>query len=784
MQAAPTETTDATMAQAGFDVQADVVDRLGALHMSTRLRDMLLGQDLPNALPLAYVDIRERIVGSQDNAVEIANALADSIRTQMKKDQERIEALETRLQKVLTENERLRLDLNTVEKTLRDALAEDSVRSPVAVSRAQSPQPPPAGTNSGHLVAAPVPVLPQSRAESARTIHFAPESAGPPPVAPSRVDANTSSFRAGPSQPPFHPPPSLPFPFATVPPAPQPVGATAFAPTGMPASQPRATLPFPDVDAYRAPISSEIPATLTLGPPVPGLVPLQTLLEPFRFVVDYRNYRLTNQREEPYQNELESLDKLVTRLKALYPSITLFDGSKPLQLLALLHTLKKGFNSLGVAEAAASRALNFFVTGEAERFYDSQTSPGYLVSGTIRRFTWPHLVDAFLKRYLADDVLQEAYAKVTTIAQKPTESESDYAQRLSTAAQECNHVFTERSLVHHFVNGLRPTTRSVVTEKLRSLPPHEQSDLTVVRRIALAEGTTYRARLKDSVTKTSSTAKAKKMALAITSHPEQCGPGEPSMSPMQVDQPNEMVGPQGFYRTPGSHVPTPPAHPYTPTWVYADSPERSMDVVKRLDTIFLMAEKPMANDTPSAYDDEITKILMKPKEDAPVLTEAQRDLAFSVIPKDVWQLNCWGCRGAGHSLFTCPALTVDQRLFYAYKYYLYKVQASPSLANLYKDRLRERRAGSKPHQQGEYRPGRYDKHYAAHRGQAAPRTIQRRDDRRDYRSSNTKRSVFALPEDGVPPQGEEQLTDVAVEDTVPRTADPEPGTAEKAPGHA
>ena len=203
MQAAPTETTDATMAQAGFDVQADLVDRLGAQHMSTRLREMLLGQDLPNALPLAYVDIRERIVGSQDNAVEIANALADSIKTQMKKDQERVEALETRLQKVLTENERLRLDLNTVDKTLRDALAEDSVRSPVAVSRAQSPQTPPAGTNSGHLVAALVPIFPQARAESARTIHLAQQSAGAAPVAPSRVDANTNSSRAGPSQPPL-----------------------------------------------------------------------------------------------------------------------------------------------------------------------------------------------------------------------------------------------------------------------------------------------------------------------------------------------------------------------------------------------------------------------------------------------------------------------------------------------------------------------------------------------------------------------------------------------------
>ena len=96
----------------------------------------------------------------------------------------------------------------------------------------------------------------------------------------------------------------------------------------------------------------------------------------------------------------------------------------------------------------------------------------------------------------------------------------------------------------------------------------------------------------------------------------------------------------------------------------------------------------------------------------------------------------------------------------------YRRPAIVLLANLYKDRLRDRRAGNKPHQQGEYRPSRYDKHYAAHRGQAAPRTIQRRDDRHDYRSSNTKRSVFALPKDGVPSQGEEQITDFAAEDTV------------------
>lgn len=96
-------------------------------------------------------------------------------------------------------------------------------------------------------------------------------------------------------------------------------------------------------------------------------------------------------------------------------------------------------------------------------------------------------MDAYLKRYLSDDVLPIAYEKVTTIAQKYEENEADYALGLTSAAQECKLVFTKRALVHHFVNGLLPTTRAIVTGKLRSLPMTEQSDLKIVRRFALAE---------------------------------------------------------------------------------------------------------------------------------------------------------------------------------------------------------------------------------------------------------------------------------------------------------
>ena len=765
--AAPSETTDAEMAKAEFTPQADVVDQLGALDMSRRLRDMLLGHDLPNALPLAYSDLRTRIDGSREEAVAVANSLAESLRITMKHVQEHLEAIATRLQRVHTENERLRLELNTLKRTVAEALDGGTLRPPPAPVSAgpSAPQPStlPAGTNSGPWATAPVPLY-QSPASAgpSRNVSFAP-SVVAETIPATRADASVQSSRAAPFPAPTT---SLPYPFA--PPSraePLPPGPLSY---GQPtAARPARHLPYPDVEAYRQPSSSDLPATLTAGPEVPGLTPMMTLLEPFRFVVDYRTYRLTNQREEPYQNELENLDGVVNRTKKLYPSMVNFDGGKPLRLLGLFHTLKKAFNALGVSEAAAARALNFFVTGEAERFYDSQTSPGYLASGAARRYTWPHLVDAFLKRYLSDDALHESYAKVTHIAQKPGENEADFANRLSTAAQECNNVFTERALVHHYVNGLRPTTRSIVSEKLRSLPVQEQCDLTVVRRVALAEGNTYRARLKETG------AKPKRLTLAVTETTPP-GPARPHAPPQPPVPPHMPAA----YRTPGSHVPTPPAEPYTPTWAYDESPQRSLDIVKRLDTIFIMVDKNFQAGH-AGHDDELQRLINKPKEEAPVLTQEQRELAYSVIPADVWQLNCWGCREAGHSLFACPTLTPDQRLFYAYKYYLYKVQSDPSLAEFYKERLRERRTGITAKPKDGYRPGRYDQHYAANRNRGTTRPTVPRPARRVDR--RPRGGVYFADENAAITLEE---AEIAVPEMAPTDQGPESPEMENAPDRA
>ena len=70
--------------------------------------------------------------------------------------------------------------------------------------------------------------------------------------------------------------------------------------------------------------------------------------------------------------------------------------------------------------------------------------------------------------------------------------------------------------------------------------------------------------------------------------------------------------------------------------------------------------------------------------DLPKLKDDQLRQALSAIPTDYWLLKCWTCRGAGHSAFTCPYLTMEQRLFFAYCFYRHQVETDPKLVEWFK----------------------------------------------------------------------------------------------------
>ena len=98
------------------------------------------------------------------------------------------------------------------------------------------------------------------------------------------------------------------------------------------------------------------------------------------------------------------------------------------------------------------------------------------------------------------------------------------------------------------------------------------------------------------------------------------------------------------------------------------------------------------------------------REHTPVarLTETQVAQAMSAIPADYWTLSCWTCREAGHSAFTCPSLTIAQRIYFAYCYYRHQIAANPRMAEWFKTRADHRAGngndpGPKPRQIGDRR---------------------------------------------------------------------------------
>ena len=264
-----------------------------------------------------------------------------------------------------------------------------------------------------------------------------------------------------------------------------------------------------------AKITTQLPTTPELGPPqvprahtvptyhkpielptiAPGPDPKRTFLSPFNDIVSYEAYRIDDKRQDMYMSEGAEIHRLKKELCGLLSTMHPFDGWKPILLLTFLSQLGEVLHVLGVAEAAAVRVLAFLLDGDAKSFYDSVRMTGTRSRNPNRTYTWPYVVHSLIDRYLTDTELQDAYGGVTLIAQRPNENENDYADRIATVARDCANVFENHALFHYCVRGPLTTTHNCVTEDLRRLPEKERNDVKAIRRLARAQGNTYRAQV-------------------------------------------------------------------------------------------------------------------------------------------------------------------------------------------------------------------------------------------------------------------------------------------------
>ena len=280
-------------------------------------------------------------------------------------------------------------------------------------------------------------------------------------------------------------------------------------------------------------------------------------------------------------------------------------------------------------------------------------------------------MNQFLKRYLTDDVLNEAYDAVATALKHPHETESTFADRLETAAFWCTAVFSEQPLGLYFVRGLAPATRAAVSENFQRLPSSRKTYLPTIRRIATAERTTYRARRGLPLADPKLAGKAGRTTKsAATSSPA---------SALHVREDEWQADPVLITQGPGSVGGRPPTPVLIgPKGSYAIAFKHTPRTPKGTDSC--VAELDISNRNGRGAPPRV-----------PLLTDEEARHAVSFVSKDGSAYVYWLCRTYGHAMYACPFLSPEKRMFTAYRNYRYQMETRPGARNLLRQLIGEGR---------------------------------------------------------------------------------------------
>jgi len=462
------------------------------------------------------------------------------------------------------------------------------------------------------------------------------------------------------------PPPDLP-----------PIGA-AF--PSAPSAGPAATAPEeekkPDVGALWSSTMPTPTMKTVLGPAVPQLAPLSTIVQPFANVCDYRYYRLNDMSSVPTEKELKYLYKTVDKAKSYQPGLTAFDGSDPIALFEFLSLYKKAMNNLGKSEGIAVRALANLLTDDARDAYDIQVTSDFAVLDGPSTDSWPHVVQYLLETFISDDVLQQAYDDVVRARQKPKEHVSAFITRLQDLARRCHGVFPQAEMANMVMRGMKSSIRQRIQHAVNSLPEHERSSLPRIRQLAVREDNAQREQAAEQSASSTTGGKVPKRSGGKVMH---------IADPSGHELPSPPTTPTTSHRSTVDMPPQPENE--------AHNPQTMVNSAASLDMIFVISDASIQQSLDRSGLE--SKAIMKTMRDMPELTADQLDSAMDVIPRDYWRLSCWTCREHGHVTYTCPYLSPAQRIFAAHCYYQHQVKMNPQLKEWYEQK-RAHNAGKGP----------------------------------------------------------------------------------------
>ena len=199
------------------------------------------------------------------------------------------------------------------------------------------------------------------------------------------------------------------------------------------------------------------------GPRVAGLVELTTRRPEFRPLVNYRSYRLAI-RTQTVDDRVTS--KVNSYLKMMRHHVTeQFTGEHAIRIFDFLTVMRIAFDVNHISEGAAYLLLPHFLSGKAKHGVLSRWKQ---VAPALPKY--PVAVQFLLQSYATPRVIATACQRVMSAKQDPTETETQFGERLGRYAAEAGNVFNEDLLISVFLEGLHPfaahSIRSRVTDDM------------------------------------------------------------------------------------------------------------------------------------------------------------------------------------------------------------------------------------------------------------------------------------------------------------------------------
>ncbi len=226
-------------------------------------------------------------------------------------------------------------------------------------------------------------------------------------------------------------------------------------------------------------------------------------------------------------------------------------------------------------------------------------------------------MNAFIERYLLDDVLEEAYEDVVCTAQRPSEDELVSSDRLHNAALACPNIFAESQLINLYLKGLFAPIHPSVSDN-----SHGKS-YPALAELALKHGKSYRAERRQGDThRGSSFSKSGKLPRFLLH-------GHARLDRRDYAEESSEDS--------------------------SDEEIESLEPIPDRDKAVLVTPDVRSSDKPSASARPTTW-----------LQPNHRKLAEDFLPKSTDSWRSWLCRENEHSMLECPYTTEDQRKFAAY----------------------------------------------------------------------------------------------------------------------